>query len=716
VYSQAVIERVLSDFHREKGWRPKMRSIDEVDELVDYIDSLVDMDANSVNRYFSWKQGKRPSDERIKWIRQQIVGEQFLCFASAEYFVSRYGRIRDVQERIIKVQFRKAQKIFQKILAHYDDLQIAIQLFFLKSRQVGISTGVALYFLHRILFRSNTHAIMASAQVGQSEKLGMMIETCWSRLPFWLPPAKTVLKEKEPRWANGSALSVQAGSQNVGIAQGSTPTAIHISEIADYATPKKTIEEGLFPAAHQTAALFFVMEGTGSTASPWQKEKWEYYTENWGKGGRFQPIFIPPACAEDIYPHIDWLKAHPIPESWHPMTETQRMKRRCELFVRSKDYLISELGAQWEMGREYQWFWECGYREAISSHSEKTFLAQNAVTPEDAFQSKWDPVFADETIEIVTKEREKSYQPYAITGKTILMGTDNKPYEPPTHEIDWDKPRIPLKWESNDGNIYRWELIPLLPFDDGEDARCFDKLLVFQEPREGADYAESIDTADGLNMPNEDRSALSMHICRSGSDRDEQVAAFTSIRANAAQMARIAAAVAVYFCTDGDGNITTSNPLGPKFIIEQTRKPGDDCQLALKIMGFLDHHLMIRYDGAGNIVETKSHKEGFYTSKWSRPMLLGKFVSAVTGGWFKPNCPILIRQLSTFVRKEKSGISEMTHETGQHDDNIFAAALAWFRAHHLDDESKRLALKYQSKSIPKSTSNYEWATNAVRID
>jgi hypothetical protein len=715
MYAERIIQLVLDSFEKKNGWRPIFHSVEQIDELNAYIDSITEPDANSVNTYWNWRAGKKPIDRRLEWIRRQVRNEQFCCFVSAEYFATRYGRIRGVDETIMRIHFRKAQVIFHKILARYDDRQIAIQLFFLKARQVGISTVVAMYFLHRILFRSNTHAIMASAQVPQSEKLAMMIETTWSRLPFWLAPAKTSTKEKEPRWANGSALSVQAGSQNVGIAQGSTPTCIMLSEIADYMTPKKTIEEGLFPAAHQTASLFFVLEGTGSTASPWQKEKWEYYKEHRNKGGRFCPIFIPPSCADDIYPHPDWLRGNPIPEIWTPCVDTLRMKRRAELFIRSTDYLAEEMGANWEMGREYQWFWECGYKEAVASHSEKTFLAMNAVTDDDAFQSKFDSVFSDETIDVVTKGREQGYKAYAITGPTIIMGSENEPYRPPEETIDYSEPRIQLHWEANDGNKYDWELVPLKFFDDSEDGNCFDKLLVFEEPKDGMEYVEAVDTADGLGMPNEDRSYISVHRVQHGRERDIQVAAFSSLRMNAAQSGRLAAAIAVLYTTDGDGTITSSNPMGMKFIIEQTRKAGDDCQLALKIMGFYDHHVMIRYDDKGNIVETKGHKEGWYTSKWSRPFLLTKFVAAVTSGFFKPNCPILIRQLATFVRKEKSGISEMTHEVGQHDDAIFGAAQGWITAHHLDGESERLQLKYQPKGMNQPAPDERWATNAIQL-
>ncbi len=131
MYSNRIIKKVVADYHRTHPLipKPEFRTVDQVDELVAYIDSLVDVESNSVNRYFQWKKGKRPTDRRIQWIKEEIENQQFCCFASAEYFVTRYGRIRDVQERIIHIEFRKAQRIFHQILAEYDDRQIAIQLF-----------------------------------------------------------------------------------------------------------------------------------------------------------------------------------------------------------------------------------------------------------------------------------------------------------------------------------------------------------------------------------------------------------------------------------------------------------------------------------------------------------------------------------------------------------------------------------------------------------
>ena len=717
MYSDRIIQSTLDDFSRREGWRPEFHSVEQVDEFCSYVDSLIDTDANSRNSYFSWKAGKRPSDSRIQMIKRWVRNEQFCCFASAEYFATRYGRIRDAEERVIHFNHRLAQRIFHNALAECDDEQIAIQLYILKCRQLGVSTVVALYFLHRILFRSNTYAVMASVQAQQSEKLAAMIDLTWSRLPFWLIPAKTIIKAREPKWANGSALSVQSGTQEVGIAQGTTPTCIHISEVGDYANPKRVLEEGLFPACHPTKSLFMVLEGTGSMASPWQKEKWDYYTANYGKGGRFRPFFIPPACARDLYPHADWLRAHPIPAVWSPGEETRRMRRRAELFVRSTDYLWKVLGQHWEMDREFMWYWECLFQEAVASHSEKEFLAQYAPTPDDAFQSENTPVFTRETINMVTTGRKKVYKAYAVTGKTILVGDENRPYMPNPDEVDPNEYAISLRWEANDGNSYEWELIPLKAFDDSTDEACFDKLLVFEPPEDGAEYAIAIDTAHGLNTPNEDRAKVSVHKDGKSVTPDVQVASFTSIRVSSPQMARIAAAIAVLYGTDGNGNVTSANPLIAKFVIEQVRKAGDECQHQLKIMGFLDHHIMHWYDSKGNIDPNKGTKEGWRTTTWSRPILVDRFIEAVNTGWLVLNDPVALREMATWVRKHKGqqGKPFIEHEDGAHDDSLFAAAMCWTTLHDLENTALRLARKFNP---PKREETHDdaWCSSAMTID
>lgn len=707
MYSRKVVEKTLDDFARREGWRPEPHTIAEVEEFNAYVESIIDVDANSVNRYYNVRDGVRLTQARRDWIRRWIQNEQFMCFADAMYFMSRYAYICGVGEEVFRYVPRDSQKIFHEIISEFDDLQVAIELFILKARQLGFSTSVALYFLHRILFRTNTRAVMASVQQKQSDLIGRIQDTCWSRLPFWLPPPKTKLKTNTPEWANGSILSIQSGSQAFGIAQGWTPSCIHISEVGDIPNPKKTLEEGLFRAAHSTSSLFFVMEGTGNGDTGWQAEKWRYYKENWGNGGRFCPIFVPPACARDLYPLADWLRKNPIRESWRPTEATLRMQRKAELYIRSTPYLAKAMGSNFKLSREYLWFWDTNWREAVASHTEKVWLGQMPCTDDEALQSKHDQVMNSEQIEVITTGREKAYVAYAITGRTILIGTDNQPYQPDPETINYDLPRIPLHWDAPDGNRYDWELIPLKPFDDTQDEWCFNKLLVFQEPKDDVDYSIGVDCADGLGMPNEDRSSLSVLINRSGNERDEQVASFTSLNVNSPQMARIAAAVATLY------GANTASPMGCKFAIEQRRKPGDECQHQLKIMGFYNHHRMIMYDGRGMPDPSKGTKEGFFTNVWSRPMMLNKFLDAVNTGWIKPNCPILIRQLKDQVRIETGGMSRIDHPAGKHNDNVFASGMAYFTAHDMDNTASRQTQRYMAQEEKNATVNLGWADNSI---
>jgi hypothetical protein len=134
------------------------------------------------------------------------------------------------------------------------------------------------------------------------------------------------------------------------------------------------------------------------------------------------------------------------------------------------------------------------------------------------------------------------------------------------------------------------------------------------------------------------------------------------------------------------------------------------------MMGFYDWHLMHRYDDK-EISTEKGKKVGWFTSEWSRPILLGKFVDYVNTGWLKLNCPITIRQMKTFIRKKVGeDKAKMTHEKGEHDDHIFASAMALLTAHDIEPETSRLQQKFAATRRKREIVSEEWCTNAVAID
>jgi hypothetical protein len=57
----------------------------------------------------------------------------------------------------------------------------------------------------------------------------------------------------------------------------------------------------------------------------------------------------------------------------------------------------------------------------------------------------------------------------------------------------------------------------------------------------------------------------------------------------------------------------------------------------------------------------------------------------------------------------------MIHEKGEHDDNIFATAMALLTAHDFELESKRIEGRYEQPKT-EDEADLEWCTGAIVID
>lgn len=683
MYAKRIIEAKHALYEQKNRRSLVYHSIDEVTEFKEYVDSITELDVNGRSSYV--KITKSLTADQQKYIREFVENEQMLCSIDQAYWATRYAYICDEKGEIFKFIPRKSQEIFFSVAAYFENLEVAIELLVLKARQVGISTMTALMFLQRMLFMQNVQAVMASAKGERSELIGRILHQCYHRCPWWLIPRVTSDRVgKQLGFSNNSILSIQSGAQATGIAQGWTPTLIHISELADIPNPKKTIDEGLLKATHPSRKLFQVYEGTGGGSTGWLADFWRACKEDFPLGlARFCPLFLNWPLASDLYPQSDWLKKFAIPEGWTPAQETRRHVKRCELYIHSTAFLREVAGVNWKMPREQQWYWEFNYRAACKTHTQKTWLAQMPADDVEALTGKNDYVFEQETIEIHSKERKLEYQSYAIVGQPIDEG-----FEPPVEIIDYDEPRIPLEHTSHRGVTYQWVLIPLLPFDPKDERTAFDRLIVYEPPKRGCQYAIGIDTADGLDQEDEDRSVLELTLSSRGNIPDVQAAEFVSRRINPAQMVGFAAAVGAWYgpmCPDSRG---------VKWCIEQRERPGDDCQHQLKLMGFSWHHVMTRYDDK-HVRESKGSKQGWYTGAWSRPILMNRFIDAINGGWFKVNSPFLIEELKNLERKTtNTGKTRVEHQSGKHDDRVLAGALSYITTHHMDVLAERSEKKY----------------------
>jgi hypothetical protein len=180
-------------------------------------------------------------------------------------------------------------------------------------------------------------------------------------------------------------------------------------------------------------------------------------------------------------------------------------------------------------------------------------------------------------------------------------------------------------------------------------------------------------------------------------------------------MVSICACLAAYYGQWYEGRFHTRDARGIKFCIEQRERYGDDCQFQLKLMGFTFHHIFIWYDKKQTQANL-GNRLGWFTNVWSRPLLLNRFQDAINGGWLKINSPMAIRQLGTWVRKVSSaGKSKLGHESGQHDDNIFALAQAYFTRHSHDVLVNRQQLKYANPDEKLPPVSYEWCENRITV-
>ncbi len=702
MYADSVILYKLTEFEKKNGWMPVYHSLDWVMEFQEYVNKITVVDTNSRNSYIdlTTKLTKTRADE----IRRLVQNEQCLCTIDSSYWETRYAYITDNASEIYKFQNRKSQEIFDSIIAQFDEDEVAIELLILKARQLGISTKVALKFLHRLLFLPNTQAVMASINADKSELLGRMIEVCLKRLPWWLIPRTTTDRLRLTQFDNGSILAVQSGSQATGIAQGWTPTLVHISEIGDIPNPKKVLEEGLFRATHPTRKLFAVYEGTGNGNTGWQADKWRSSKEGWPLGrSRLCPVFLSWPTATDQYPERDWLRKFPVPSGWQPHAATRKHIQKCELYIRNTSYIAKVMGKDWKMPREQQWYWEFNYDEAVKTHTQKIWLSQMPADDLEALQGKNDTVFDDAIIVSAEENRSRTFQDWAITGDSIDDG-----FEPREEEIDYTKERIRITWTSHRNQHYEWVMVPLLPLAEEEDDRAvLGRVRVWHEPKDGHDYTFGIDTADGLGIDDEDRSVLSITDSATGESCDEQVCEFVHNKVNSAQMVGFAACLAAWY---GKG---TKDARGVKFCIEQRERPGDDCQLQLKLMGFNWHHTNVSYD-VKSPKENKGHIEGFRTNAVTRPLLTGRFVDAITNGWYKPNSQWLIVECKDWERKTlASGKTRMDHQSGKHDDRIMAAALSYFSRHAFDVMADRATRRYNLPTGKMPELDLSWQTGAL---
>ena len=686
MFAQERVDEKLAGFAKEFVWTPAPHSIEEVDAWTKRLATKFEIDSK----------GNITHDSLTRSEQHFIANERAMCMASAHYFLTRYYWIK-AHNRIIRFSFRQGQWILWLMLCELDRLGVSKMLQILKARQLGISTlaeGIATWASQ---FVPGVAAQLGSAD-GQKTQimLGMMLLAI-EQLPPWLPPTQTRSKTASDRALLefsriGSLIMVQPGSIRGGMGQGATPTFVHLSEVSQYTDPVTQLDEGLFKALHEGPELVVMLESTGDATHQsawWWKEQWIANRDNyWIGGAKFLPVFLPWHTTPELYPGDAWLKKFPMPAGWQPNDDTKSHIVRAETYVRTTPMLRKVLGEDWSMPLTQQWFWEFNHEDHKRRRVEKSWYRQMPCDDYEALLGENDKVYGQSTVEIVNA----SIQPHNRTPVYALVGDDIPERREPQTENVWygedAPPRLKTYWLSKKGTKLEWMFVPLKP----ESEASFDpleKFLIYEEPREGYDYSIGADTGTGVGG---DRTVLNVTRYATDDEPDVQVAEFASDSIPTAEIYVYMAALASLYSR------FLERP-NPKLCIEMKRKFGDLPYHMTQQLGFRRWHewghgfdrKIFKQHNLG-----KNPRVGWFTNEWSRPLLLSAFQYALDGGWYIVRSKWLAQELCNLEQKVMpSGKTRVDHESGGHDDRVFAAAQAYWTLHQNDCMMERAKRRYE---------------------
>lgn len=650
----------------------------------------------AINRLLCNPSAPRLTTEEVRFIQN----ERNLATCDCAYFLTRYYWIKP-PSGIQRFTFQMGQRVYFDVIAELEARRGPIEIIAIKARQHGISTETEGIILHRGSTYYGVNAVVASADMSSTAKMSQMTFFGYDRMPWWLRP----LSSRRVESSKGilefgsleSGISFQHGNQRYGIARGDTVKIYHLSEIASYANPNELIEASLFKCVHPHPDVFGALESTAEGDEGWLYDTYQSSKKKWKHNKtRLCPLFLPWFVGTDKYPTPTWARTHPVPSNWIPEPETRQMMARAKIYVDSAPILSRVLGSNWELPRTQAYYWEIQYLDARDKGNEKTWFQEMPTDDTEAFQGSYDNVFGREIIAEVWSARDTAYHVFGIVGQSI-----EDHFEPSIEEMELAQKVVPITYRSLRGKTYDWELWPLKweePFTElaeiRDDFSHMGKFFVWHLPEPGYDYSIGIDTSNGIGK---DGTVIAVsRRRRSPQERDEQAAEFRSNAVSHVEAYAWAMAISAFY---GKYMEQSTRYREPYVSVEQIAAVGDTCQLQMSKMGYNRFHIPIRYDSQPkHMKKQRSHKRGWQTTGWSRPILTDGFVTLVKNGWYKVNSPYTMQEMTKWeVHLTSTGKSKNEHASSATDDGIFANAMAAFCPNDLMNMSEMSLNRFSNR-------------------
>lgn len=496
MYDESITKLDIDYASEQLGWPLRRHTVEQIDDAIAHFNDLMQFDA--AGRPISLRRALTPGEQRF------ITNERKLCALDFRfYWLPNYAYIVNWAKQPQRFTPNVSQQIVMDLWADDERRGNAIWMQQLKARRLGVSTISELNVCHRYQFQEYSNCVVASADPDKTVEMAGVIKFALDQQPWWLLPRTTKIRKAIPVEFGDmhSTLSIEAGNQFTGVARGSSPNIIHLSELCEWQDAEDIVDGALMRAVIDTPTVFGILESTALGLNNWWHKTWLQHKRDFDRGtARVRPVFLPWYVGTDIYPSPAALRKNPPPTNWIPEQRTIAHAERARSYVLTNPHLFKHLAKgdrNWQMSREQMWYREYEYQSAREKKQLNIFLAEMCADDFEAFQSSNIPLI---DTEILIGYSERTRQPKAVY---TIVGPEIPPsLVVPSRQYDSSKPTITVGTrELLPRYDVKYQLIPLT--FEGYDT--FDeqlKLLVWEYPTSPFVYGVGVDCSEGVGQDN----------------------------------------------------------------------------------------------------------------------------------------------------------------------------------------------------------------------
>jgi len=190
--------------------------------------------------YYLGNKNLKRKDIKIDYTKEQIE-EYIKCSRDVDYFCEKYVKIVSVDKGLVPFKPFEYQK---RMFKSFDDHRFTICKM---PRQVGKTTGVVGYLLHKVLFNENYNVAVLANKERQAREILSRVQLAYEWLPKWLQQGIVEWNKGNIELENGSKMLASSTSSSA--IRGQSYNLIYLDE---FAFVQRNIQDQFFASVFPT--------------------------------------------------------------------------------------------------------------------------------------------------------------------------------------------------------------------------------------------------------------------------------------------------------------------------------------------------------------------------------------------------------------------------------------------------------------------------------